>query len=125
LVLWSGQEGFQGLDEDCYATYDGGTTNLRVNYFMRTSQAGIPANEALGADTLPESLYLGAKPSWFGSLSWPPFDPQSPGSLTTSQRYQKVPAGYRFVNDEEVPPASSSGAIIQNLNVTNLNITGP
>ena len=107
LEFWGGQEGFQGKDEDCYATYDGGTTNLRVNYWLQTAVAGIPANEVLGGDTFPDSLYLNSKPSWFRSLSWPPFNPQSPGSLTINQRYQTTPSGYRFVNGQD-PPADTS-----------------
>lgn len=35
--------------------------------------AGVPAAEAV--DSLPPSLYLKAKPDWWGDLAWPPFGP--------------------------------------------------
>jgi hypothetical protein len=54
---------------------------------------GIRASESLGAQTLPDSLYLSSKPAWFGGLAWPPFDPQNP-----VQSYEAIPAGYRYVH---------------------------
>jgi hypothetical protein len=49
--------------------------------------------EASNTDhALPDSLYLSRKPAWFGSLTWPPFDPARPGSATASS----IPAGKRF-----------------------------
>jgi hypothetical protein len=33
---------------------------------------------------LPPSYYLSAKPSWFGSLDWPPFGPDVPGYVKTT-----------------------------------------
>ena len=48
--------------------------------------------------TLPNSLYLASKPSWFGNLTWPPINPGSPTSITSSS----IPAGYRF--DHEIQP---------------------
>lgn len=40
--------------------------------------------------SLPASLYLAAKPSWFGSLAWPPIGPDVPGYATP------IPAQARF-----------------------------
>lgn len=48
-------------------------------------------------DTLPDSLYRGSKPDWFGNLTWPPFDAASPGTPA----YTQIPAGYRYVNGNE------------------------
>jgi hypothetical protein len=38
---------------------------------------------------LPPSLYLEAKPSWFGSLDWPPFGPDVPGYIKTTPAKQR------------------------------------
>jgi hypothetical protein len=50
---------------------------------------------AISDHVLPNSLYLSAAPSWFGSLKWPPFNPATgfTGVSTIS-----IPAGYRYVN---------------------------
>jgi hypothetical protein len=47
---------------------------------------------------LPKSLYLRAKPAWFGALPWPPFDSTHP--LASSQA--SIPAGLRWA--EKAPP---------------------
>ncbi|MDE2041434.1 MAG: hypothetical protein KGI59_03600, partial [Patescibacteria group bacterium] len=79
-----GVGGWQELDQDVQAT-----TILKDNYYYLG--ASIPASEFIGAQALPASLYLGGKPSWFGSLTWPPFDPANPGPSDDS-----IPAGWRF-----------------------------
>ncbi len=84
-----GASGFQELDLDVQAT-----TILKANY--NTVAGGIPANESLGSDTLPVSLYRSSKPVWFGSLTWPAFNPFSP-----NQNIQAIPAGYRYVNGSD------------------------
>lgn len=38
---------------------------------------------------LPPSLYLEAKPSWFGSLDWPPFGPDVTGNVKTTPAKQR------------------------------------
>ena len=53
--------------------------------------------------TFPNSLYLSAKPSWFGNLAWPPFDSANP----TSAAATNIPAGYRYVNGVDPPPAGT------------------
>lgn len=98
-----GQEGlgpgdWQELDTNVLAT-----TTRKGNYDF-FNQA-IPANQSLGTNSLPPSLYLSAKPAWFGSLSWPPFNPLSPGSLS----YTNIPAGYRYVHG--VDPPGTGGVV--------------
>lgn len=111
LEVWPGQEGFQGQDQGTFSIANNGTTTLKANYFLKTGFTGWPAEEDLGGDTIPNSLYLSAKPTFFGNLSWPPFDPQAPGSLTFSQRVQRIPAGYRYVNGVD-PPASGVPSLV-------------
>lgn len=62
------------------------------------------ANDAIVWDaditnhSIPNSMYLSAKPSYFGSLSWPPYDPSNlPSSMEDA--LSKIPAGYRLLNN--------------------------
>ncbi|MBN1421708.1 MAG: hypothetical protein JXP34_23240 [Planctomycetes bacterium] len=78
-----GPSGFQELDLDVRAT-----TLLKGNYNYR--DRGVPASESLGGLALPASLYLDAKPAWFGDLAWPPFGPDA------DFERNKIPAQVRF-----------------------------
>jgi hypothetical protein len=52
--------------------------------------------------TLPNSLFLSSKPSWFGDLAWPPVDPANPRTNDPTI----IPAGYRFVHGKDPPGAN-------------------
>lgn len=78
-----GPGGFQELDLDVKTT-----TLLAGNYNFRDN--GVPARESLGGATLPASLYLKAKPAWFGDLHWPAFGPD------IDFQKNKIPAQVRF-----------------------------
>jgi len=52
--------------------------------------------------TLSNSLYLTSKPSWWGSGTWPPFDPNNAGAANVTN----IPAGYRFIYGVD-PPKNS------------------
>jgi hypothetical protein len=56
--------------------------------------------------TVPNSLLMTSKPTWFGTLTWPPVDPTNPQQTTTFTSVI-LPAGYRFVNGVD-PPASTA-----------------
>lgn len=56
---------------------------------------------------LPASLFLNSKPAWFGNLAWPPYGPEGVPSGPASD-LEKIPAGYRLVNNLN-PPGSTSG----------------
>lgn len=58
---------------------------------------------AIADHTLPSSLYLPSKPSWFGNLAWPPYGPEAPTSVSSD--LAKIPAGYRLLNGTN-PPAT-------------------
>jgi len=122
--VWTGAEGFQEQDQDCFSEQNGGTTILKANYNFTPVAVGIPANEGLGGDTLPDSFYRSSKPTFFGNLTWPAHNPLAPGSLTHAQRVQTIPAGYRYINGVDPPPdGGGGGSIIQTLNVTNLRVS--
>jgi PKD repeat protein len=54
---------------------------------------------------IPNSLYLSSKPSWFGNLAWPPFDP---AVGYTNLYWTSIPAGYRFINGVDPPGVGSN-----------------
>lgn len=60
--------------------------------------AGQVWESTIPSRVLPNSLYLPAKPSWFGSLTWPPIDPASPSLVSGEAAAELIPAGYRYVN---------------------------
>lgn len=97
--LWGGAGGFQEQDLDVRAT-----THRKGNYYYGTN--AIPSDEALGSLSLSNSLYLDSKPVWFGSLSWPPFNPNNPSAAT----YDSIPAGYRYMHKTGTPGYSGNGS---------------
>jgi hypothetical protein len=87
------QYGFQERDEDA-----AGTAIRKANFYYVTGN--IPAGEALGSDTLVDSYSHTSKPSWFGSLNWPPYNPSSPPT-TDAVASVAIPAGWREINGNE------------------------
>ena len=74
-----------------------GTILRKANHYVY----GNTLDSALtGGDTLADSLYRSAKPSFFGALAWPPFDPTA---VTPVRSFVAIPAGYRYVNDAPLP----------------------
>lgn len=90
LVIQAGSGGFQEKDLDVEAT-----TLLKSNWYAAIN--AVPYTEAI-TPTLPNSLYLTSKPCWFGSLTWPAFDPNAP-----AQSYSRIPAAYRYFNGGSDP----------------------
>jgi len=66
----------------------GGNWDCRTNSVVWSNNvpSGSLASTYLAPQTLPSSLYLAAKPSWFGSVPWPPIDPAA------STKVNKIPA---------------------------------
>jgi hypothetical protein len=96
--IYPGPNGFQEIDLNVEAT-----TLRKGNYNYKDKS--IPAVESMGGNSLPSSLYLNAKPSWFGTLAWPAFDPTA---ANPNPSYLSIPAGYRFVNGGETPGAAGT-----------------
>ncbi len=92
-IVSPGPSGYQELD-----TGVAGTLVRKGNFNYCTNS--IPAEETLGADSLPDSLFRPSKPDWFGTLAWPAFNPLNPLPGTES-----IPAGYRFVHGTDPLPA--------------------
>jgi hypothetical protein len=50
---------------------------------VRWEASEIPTDATVpGTHTLPASLYLAAKPAWFGDAAWPPIGPDVAGYVT-------------------------------------------
>jgi hypothetical protein len=86
--------GFQEMDTDVVRT-----TLFKANYSYTSDS--IPSVESIGSDTLADSWYLSAKPSWFGSMTWPPFDPFNPPTAPNTTSVMYIPAQYRYYNGNE------------------------
>ncbi len=105
-----GNDGFSGtFPPTALAHSDGGPRDLfveRTTAAMGTTliegnwtSASEHQDWSGSAATIPDSLYLRAKPSWFGTLAWPPVDPASPRSGDPTI----IPAGYRVIRGSEPP----------------------
>lgn len=93
VSLRPGAAGFQEKDDDVAAT-----VTRKSNYYVWTGD--IPVGESLGNATLPNSYAWGSKPSWYGNLAWPPFDPTSPPASDAAAKVA-IPAGWRYINGNE------------------------
>lgn len=71
---------------------------LASNY--EVSGAGGSITDDVAPDTLKKSMFRESRPAYFGTLQWPPFDPQNP-----QFNLQAIPAGYRFHNGGADPPS--------------------
>lgn len=91
--------GFQELDLDVQATA------LEKGNYLYGAGGSAGSMSSLSGATMPSSLFRNSKPSWFGSLSWPPFDSTSPNSA----QYDNIPAGYRYVHGTEAPGVGVGG----------------
>jgi hypothetical protein len=62
------------------------------------SHKAIQWDPAISQRQIPNSLFRAAKPAFFGSLSWPPFDPSAPPGGFDNTTLARIPAGYRYVH---------------------------
>lgn len=99
-----------GVNKSVNSSYDSGNFDQGVSNTM-TFHSNWNSNEKTvnwGTNSthyLPNSLYLQSAPSWFYSLSWPPFDPSNG---YTNEYWNSIPAGYRFLNNGSDPPSGGS-----------------
>ena len=84
--IWS--LGFNGDGDTTRDTTEPGDTLFRHgNYSARTGT--VTWDSGMSDHNIPSSLYLASKPSWFGSLAWPPYEPVSGGTASP----EGIPAG--------------------------------
>lgn len=88
-----------GGPRDLYCDRDdtaNGTTLIEGNW---TATQG-KVDWTVPVEPLPASYFLTSKPAWFGSLAWPPVDPNG----TPGDDPSIIPAGYRYVKGSDPPP---------------------
>lgn len=109
IDIWPGFDGFQEFDYDV-----DGTLLKKSNYYFGTSE--IPSAESIGSDTLKTSYFRSSKPSYFGALDWPPFDPTNPSSGADN----RIPAQQRFSSPAApvITLDPSSQTVTEGANVT-------
>ena len=81
-----------------------GATIIRHGNYDYASNSTI-WDSTIPDHTIPASLYLSGKPSWWGALAWPPIGPD------LAPMVGQIPAEYRFVNGlSTLTPTPTSSA---------------
>jgi chitodextrinase len=111
--------GYSGVNEGTSLGYDPlvVTTMLRWGNFdyatqqTRWNSAEIPAGHPVPAThTLPASLFLSARPSWWGTMPWPAIGPDVTGGLDPAGHAHRIPAQVCFA----ALPRSTDGTLAFN-----------
>jgi concanavalin A-like lectin/glucanase superfamily protein len=94
--------GFSGVDESVSSSiaYDMVTVTSLLrwgNYDYATGQARwntaeIPAGHPVPPTALPASLFLSARPSWWGAMPWPAIGPDVSGGYDPAGHVHRIPA---------------------------------
>jgi hypothetical protein len=105
-------EGLTGNDIWCFGDYNGAWQDTRTddprvtNTLVRVGNwDAVNGTIVWGTNTvqtITNSLAYASKPSWWGSGTWPPFDPNNASAANRTN----IPAGYRYVNGVD-PPAGA------------------
>jgi hypothetical protein len=101
-----------------WGNYD--TVNAAVRFVNAEVPSGITnfSNAVPANNNLPASFYLNAKPSWFGSVTWPPIGPDVTGGNITGYagHAYKVPSRVCYESLSNDPAYPSSSPRIQSFN---------
>jgi hypothetical protein len=94
-------------------TTDGDQTGTRWESSEVPSGIGFMPNPVPSTQTLPSSLYLSAKPSWFGSLAWPGIGPDISGGTVSNKggHIRLNPAADCYLNTMSGPTNGSGSAL--------------
>lgn len=118
LQLYFGPAGWQERDLDVQAS-----STIQHNYFSAAVGVGAVQNPVEGP--LDDSLAHASKPAWFGTLEWPPFDPDD----ETTHTSVRIPAGWREINGNEnylpggEPPETPSELSAEAVSASRINLT--
>lgn len=90
------------------------SANIKGN-FKYGAGGSAGSQESTGGDTIPTSLFRSSKPTYFGNLTWPPYDPAT--GVTGDTR---IPAGYRYINGVDPPggPADTTPPVLNTKTIT-------
>lgn len=92
-VLW--KIGFSGVELGQPSDAKVRQTLIRTGNWEGPTKA-VQWDANIADHNIPDSLYLTAKPSWFGALAWPPFSPEKAGF--DGNNPNRIPAQVRFEN---------------------------
>jgi len=106
-----------GCDTASYTTL--GNLNLIEHGNYDTVSNTVVWDATIADHAIPASLYLTAKPAFFGTLNWPSFDPAAYAAASVTS----IPAGYRFVNG--VPPPGVETRVAPTNAVIHITVTPP
>src|SRR5207245_1907916 len=98
MILFEGNDG-SGLEADAiHGTSDFVTGTSRFGVSEVPSVLSQFANPVPPNNILPASLYLSAKPSWFGSGTWPPIGPDVTGGQDPTGHAYNIPSKLCYNN---------------------------
>jgi len=75
-----------------WGNYDTANGSAQWNSSEVPSALAQFANAVPSTNTLPASLFLPAKPAWFGAVAWPPIGPDVTGGQDPTGHVYKIPA---------------------------------
>lgn len=93
--------GYAGNSSNCPSSDVEFLTNSMVRHMNYNHMDNSVEKKSGQDESLPSSLYLDSKPSWFGALAWPPIGPDATGYATN-----EIPAEYRFRTGSDPAPAA-------------------
>lgn len=100
-------------------------TNTQVTFYRHMDYdvvtGGITYNSTNADVALPQSLYYTSKPSWWGNLAWPPFNPTNTTAAAIDPT--NIPAGY-WRNYGTYGPSSATVASSMPLNSATMQLNG-
>jgi hypothetical protein len=99
-----------------WGNYDVVNAAVQWNSSEVPSGLSIYANAVPASQTLPASFYLASKPSWWGSVAWPPLGPDvTGGNITnTGGHANMIPAELCYTNVMGGPMNSAGGVLSYN-----------
>jgi hypothetical protein len=111
VTQWNNYSGFTVIDLGHGDASDGLPWDDRVapstlvhgNWTPSIDKPDQQWDAGIADHSLPNSYFYTDKPSWFGFLTWPPYDPASP----TLDSSTNIPAGYRFAFGTNPPAATA------------------
>ena len=110
--------GYTGVNETTPSGYDPNvvTTMLRWgNFDYATGQsrfltAEIPSGHTIPSQALPASMFLSARPGWWGTMPWPAIGPDVTGGQDPAGRAHRIPAQVCF----DTTPRAADGTLAFN-----------
>jgi len=110
---------FGGTEKAIYElSYQGGSDSAVKSTLLRhgnwdSATNGIVWDPTISDHTIPNSLYLTSKPSWWGNLPWPAIGPDlnpMAGTIPAEARYNGQ--SYPYGSNDTTPPDAPTGLVV-------------